>query len=70
MQIKIEVTGRGPIPRSDLLQFTITAQLDGPIETMTITVMVRNRHDEDANRASALARAMEFAQLFCAQASA
>ena len=69
MPFEIQATNNGPVPGLDLLHFTIVFRSERPIETMTITVLVKDQKSEAANRDAAIARAMELAQLFQKQAS-
>lgn len=69
MKMDMHLSGHGPVPGTHLLQFTIAATFDGPVESLTMTVVVPNR-GADANPVAAIARAKELAHEFVAQASA
>lgn len=70
MEMKIDIAGHGPIPGTNMVQFALSIDFDGPIETMTITVTVPNQANEGASRAAAISRAKELARLFAARAQA
>lgn len=64
MELTVAVSGAGPIPSTALYQCTLTVAFDGPIETMTMTVIIPRTDDEAALKAQAIARAKELARLF------
>jgi hypothetical protein len=65
MDIDVQVKGHGPIPGKAFTQYAVSVEFDGPIETITMTVIVPS---EDATEARAISRAKELARLFAAQA--
>jgi hypothetical protein len=67
VRIELEVVGSGPVPRADVHLFRVVARFDGPIETLTATVLVQRQDDEAAMRAKAVSRAKELALQFFQQ---
>ena len=49
-----------------LLHCTISVTFDGPIETLTIMVLIPSSLDKETNHARAIAKAKQLAQLFIA----
>jgi len=49
---------------TDLAHFTVIVTFDGPIESMTLTVVVPDQSDKAATEALAIARAKELARQF------
>jgi uncharacterized protein YaaW (UPF0174 family) len=66
MKITISVMGHGLIPGTNTAQYAVLVTFGGPVETMTITVVVDAHYDEATGKAVAIARAKELAQLFVA----
>jgi hypothetical protein len=69
MSITVKVIGHGPIPHTDLAQCAVGVTFDGPIETLTLTVVVPTK-PEASIEARAIARAKELVRLFVATALA
>jgi hypothetical protein len=63
MSVTVSVIGHGPIPRTDLAQCEVIVTLDGPIETMMLTVAVPTEPAASIE-ARAIARAKALAQQF------
>jgi hypothetical protein len=63
MNISVAVSGHGQLPGSNLSQCTLTVQFDGPVESMTLTVVIA-AEPAASIEARAIARAKELAQQF------
>jgi hypothetical protein len=65
-QVKIssKIVGQGPIPTDANVLVNISVELDGPIEQMTISVLVPNNGTESEQSDCAMRRAKSFAHQF------
>jgi hypothetical protein len=70
MKIDMQISGHGPVPGAAMAQYTVMTDFDGPLEAMTMSVVISNKGDEASRKMQAIARAKELARLFCEQAEA
>ena len=64
MKIEVQLPARGPVPGAAMAQYTVITHFDGPLEAMTMSVVIANKLDEDSRKMQAVARAKELARLF------
>lgn len=66
MQMELQIVSYGPMPGTGKLQYMVNANFeDGLFEAFTLTVLVDEVGDEQANRMAAIARANALAGEFC-----
>ena len=70
MKIDVQISGHGPVPGAAMAQYTVMTDFDGPLEAMTMSVLISSKGDEASRKMQAIARAKELARLFYEQAEA
>jgi hypothetical protein len=70
MKIDVQILGHGTVPDAAMAQYTVTTHFDGPLEAMTMSVVISNTGDEASRKMQAVARAKELARLFYEQEQA
>ena len=70
MKIDVQISGHGTVPDATMAQYTVTTHFDGPLEAMTMSVLISNKGDEASRKMQAIARAKELARLFYEQEQA
>jgi hypothetical protein len=64
MKIDVQISGHGPVPGVAMAQYTVMTDFDGPLEAMTMSVLISNKGDEASRKLQAIARAKELARLY------
>jgi len=67
MKIDAQILGHGTVPDATMAQYTVTTHFDGPLEAMTMSVVISNTGDEASRKMQAVSRAKELARIFYEQ---
>ena len=65
MKINIGVGGYEQNGNTDTVHANVSVEFDGPVETITFTVIVKNDPDQAIVESRAISRSKALARLFC-----